>query len=316
MNASASRPRVLHLIPNLLIGGAQRTVATLRRSPDLVSRVEVIEGHPPASLAWADIVVLHAWRQGPDRPDLNVPAWTRETSMPPVILFNHDWEGYFDGAADLVLVYSHFAAAHWAGPYRAAVLAGGITIDRFSRVAESRDWSTVSTVGRLSTLHAAKISPHTLGSWPLLAANVFWIGGGGSQLPSLLEACTDPRFRFAGEIAPSCTHEFLARIDIFLYETEWHVESFCYVILEALAAGCVVVASNRGAVGELIEHGVNGFMFEKPEESVTLCNQLIREPATCRAVSATATATAHLYRSDVMRTAFTRHVASVLARAV
>ena len=100
------------------------------------------------------------------------------------------------------------------------------------------------------------------------------IGGGGSQLDTLVDTCTDQRFRFLGEIPPTLTHEFLAQIDIFLYDTEWHVESFCYVILEALAAGCVVVASSRGAIVELVQSGANGFssMLRKTRwHSATVC---------------------------------------------
>lgn len=41
-----------------------------------------------------------------------------------------------------------------------------------------------------------------------------------------------------------------------------HREAFSMVILEAMAAGCCVVASRVGAAAQVIEHGVTGFLFE------------------------------------------------------
>jgi glycosyltransferase involved in cell wall biosynthesis len=306
-------PRVLHIVPNLLIGGAQRTIATLSRAPHLDSRVVLIEKSLGAAIAWSDVVVLHAWRRQPTSPDLNVPEHLKGLTSRAVILFNHDWEGRYDGIAKLVLVYSNFAAAHWQGPQRLAVLPGGITLDRFSRVAALRNWSRIGVVGRLSTLHPGKISPTTIASWGGINAGLFLVGGTGSQLSNLIEECTDSRFRFVGEIQPRLTHEFLERIDIFLYETEWHIESFGYVLLEALAAGCVVVSSNRGAIGELIQSGVNGYLFNAREEAVALCNTLLGDPFQCRAISEMAALTAKSLPSDLMRSRFTAHVLSVLA---
>jgi glycosyltransferase involved in cell wall biosynthesis len=310
--ARLMEPHILHLIPSLVVGGAQRTVATLRRTPGLESRVEVIDRHLASSIAWSDVVVLHAWRTRPDSLALNVPTRLKEITERPIILFNHDWEGSYDGVADLILVYSAFAAAHWIGSQPVTVLPGGITLDRFSTVARLRSWSTVATVGRLSTLHPGKISPQTLECWPRLDAKLFLVGGGGSQLPSLVEASTDPRFWFVGDISPPLTHEFLARVDIFLYDTDWHVESFCYAVLEALAAGCVVVASCRGAISELVEDGANGFLFHDPDESVMLCNRLLRDPESCRGISRAGVATANRFPAELMRSRFGASVNRVL----
>jgi glycosyltransferase involved in cell wall biosynthesis len=307
------KPHVLHLIPNLVVGGAQRTVATLRRAAGLDSRVEVIDQYSaPSLIPWSDVLVVHAWRGRRESPELNVPSWLQEIRGRPIIVFNHDWEGHYEGVANLALVYSTFAAAHWTGPQPAAILPGGITLDRFSRVAQSRTWSAAAVVGRLSTLYPGKISPRTLAYWARLDANLFLIGGGGPQLSALLEVCSDPRFRFLREVSPSRTHQFLGQIDIFLYETEWHVESFCYVVLEALAAGCVVVASDQGAVSELVQDGVNGFLFNDQDEAVRLCNRLLRDPGSCRTLSEAGAATALHFPSELMRSRFVAHVTRVL----
>jgi len=43
------------------------------------------------------------------------------------------------------------------------------------------------------------------------------------------------------------------------------LETFCYVVLEAMMCGCCVVASNRGAIAEFIKDGVNGILINDPK---------------------------------------------------
>lgn len=306
------KPRVLHLISNFVIGGAQRSVATLCGTPELDSRVETIDPRGGSSLDWADVVVLHAWRRSRWAPTLNIPAWAREIDDVPIVVFNHDWEGAYDGPVNLVLVYSQFAAANWHGRERVAVLPGGINIARFSEIAGARNWSRSCVVGRLSTLNQGKASPVTFAYWRELNAKAFLVGGAGAELAALKASCADSRFEFRGEIRPRETHKFLGDIDFFLYETDWHVESFCYVVLEALAAGCIVIASDSGAVGELIENGVNGFLFARSCEAIAVCNRLIRDPVACRALSKVAAISAQRFSSHLMQSKFFAEIAELL----
>jgi len=232
-----------------------------------------------------------------------------------VIIFNHDWEGYYEGSADMVLVYSDFAARHWRGPYLPTVLPGGIRLERYSRVARARSYApTRRTIGRLSTLHPGKIGVSTLAYWPRINGGTYLIGGDGTELSHLSTRPVDPRFEFTGEIKPSKTHEFMARVDIFLYDTAWHIESFCYVVLEALAAGCVVVASRRGAITELVADGETGILFDDSDEAVRFTNALLndRERRT-RLGRAAASSVRHL-SAERMQTEFAEHVLRVLGR--
>lgn len=307
------QPRVLHLIESCVVGGAQRTVSTLARTPQLTSRIEALGATPPQSLAWADVLVIHAWRRTLHEPDIIIPQWTTEyRGEYPLILFNHDWEGQCGTEVDLVLVYSAFAATNWRGRQPVSILPGGVRLKRFAKVAASRSWRQVTTVGRLSTLNPGKISASTIGYWQGIDAKSFLIGGDGQQLHLLRTATQDPRVRFLGSIPPSLTHDFLGSIDIFLYDTDWHVESFCYVILEALAAGCVVVAARRGAVPELIKDGVTGFLFDNPREAVSVCNSLLTDATQARSVATAGSAFARRYPSSLMQCRFATRVTEVL----
>lgn len=83
-----------------------------------------------------------------------------------------------------------------------------------------------------------------------------------SQAEVLLEGT--PQARFHGWV----DHERLDRdlglgtIVILPYLAN---ETFCYAAVEAMARGCCVVASARGAIPELITHGINGILIEDTE---------------------------------------------------
>ena len=57
-------------------------------------------------------------------------------------------------------------------------------------------------------------------------------------------------------------------------------ETFCYVVVEAMMRGCCVVASNRGAIPELIQNGYNGILvdYPTPENFRTATKKLLAEP--------------------------------------
>jgi glycosyltransferase involved in cell wall biosynthesis len=57
----------------------------------------------------------------------------------------------------------------------------------------------------------------------------------------------------------------MARAKAFLFPISWE-EPFGLVVAEAMAAGAPVIATPRGSLPELVEHGVTGFLGETDEE--------------------------------------------------
>ena len=88
--------------------------------------------------------------------------------------------------------------------------------------------------------------------------------------------------------AEPCTHQFLKEIrffvtsfggaktrlwlesDVFLFPT-YHAEGLPYAVLEAMAAGCVAVASPVAAIADVVENGVNG-LFVASQDAVALAS--------------------------------------------
>lgn len=60
--------------------------------------------------------------------------------------------------------------------------------------------------------------------------------------------------------------------------------TFPTTVLEAMASGCCVVSYRAGAVAEAIEHGVDGFLVDSPEEMNAIVKRLLANPAYCEAM--------------------------------
>ncbi len=84
-----------------------------------------------------------------------------------------------------------------------------------------------------------------------------------------------PNVEFIGEIADSQKSEFLSNAFALLVPIDWP-EPFGLVMIEAMACGAPVIAFNRGAVPELIEDGVTGFVVEDETSAVGALRHLSR----------------------------------------
>ncbi|KNH07170.1 Glycosyltransferase [Candidatus Burkholderia brachyanthoides] len=70
-----------------------------------------------------------------------------------------------------------------------------------------------------------------------------------------------PYVEYIGEIDDSRKADFLSRAHALLFPIDWP-EPFGLVLIEAMACGTPVIAFNRGAVPEVVDEGVSGFIVE------------------------------------------------------
>lgn len=98
-------------------------------------------------------------------------------------------------------------------------------------------------------------------------------------LPSVL------RYRhitYSGNLSGRRKLKFLSEAKALLFPIEWD-EPFGMSVIEALACGTPVIAMNRGAMPEIIEHGINGFLANDEEEFVEYMSRIDEiDPAACR----------------------------------
>jgi glycosyltransferase involved in cell wall biosynthesis len=86
-----------------------------------------------------------------------------------------------------------------------------------------------------------------------------------------------PGVEFIGEISDAQKAEFLSGAHALLFPIDWP-EPFGLVMIEAMACGTPVIAFNRGAVPEVVDEGVTGFIVEDEIGAVAAVNRLARVP--------------------------------------
>jgi glycosyltransferase involved in cell wall biosynthesis len=76
-----------------------------------------------------------------------------------------------------------------------------------------------------------------------------------------------PNVEFVGEIDELQKAAFLGNATALLFPVDWP-EPFGLVMIEAMACGTPVIAFRCGAVPEVIEHGVSGFIVDSIDEAI------------------------------------------------
>ena len=63
-----------------------------------------------------------------------------------------------------------------------------------------------------------------------------------------------------------------------LHDTPWERGKCAYKLLQVMAAGKPVIASPVGANRQVVQHGVNGFLADTPEEWTDALRRLAADP--------------------------------------
>ncbi|MBS0419427.1 MAG: glycosyltransferase family 4 protein [Proteobacteria bacterium] len=83
----------------------------------------------------------------------------------------------------------------------------------------------------------------------------------------------EPSIEFIGEISDAQKSDFIGNARALLFPIRWP-EPFGLVMIEAMACGTPVIAFERGAVPEVLENGVSGFIVKSEDEAVAALSRL------------------------------------------
>lgn len=87
---------------------------------------------------------------------------------------------------------------------------------------------------------------------------------------------------YSGNLSGKQKLKFLSEAKALLFPITWD-EPFGMSVIEALACGTPVIAMNRGAMPEIIEHGVTGFLANNEEEFMEYMERVGEiDPVACR----------------------------------
>lgn len=92
----------------------------------------------------------------------------------------------------------------------------------------------------------------------------------------------NPRITYAGGVSGVRKMRLISEAKALLFPITWN-EPFGMAVIEALACGTPVIAMKRGAMPEIIQHGVNGFLANNTEEFEAYMERIDEiDPAACR----------------------------------
>ena len=91
-----------------------------------------------------------------------------------------------------------------------------------------------------------------------------------------------PKISYVGNVSGERKMNLISNAKALLFPIDWE-EPFGMAVIEALACGTPVVAMNRGAMPEIIDHGVTGFLANTEEEFAEYMKRVDEiDPVACR----------------------------------
>lgn len=103
--------------------------------------------------------------------------------------------------------------------------------------------------------------------------------GDGPHREALKEHFAGTATNFVGYLSGKTLATAYASADAFIFPSR--TETLGLVLLEAMAAGCPVVAANSGGIPDIVQDGVNGYLFDPQDEqgAIAATHKLLADPA-------------------------------------
>jgi len=184
----------------------------------------------------------------------------------------HSLIGTWTKAVDVFIVYSQFAVDKFIeGGLPAEKIAFKTNFLHPAPQVDQGDGGYGLFVGRLSVEKGLGIM---LDAWRQLGGKIpLKILGDGPMSGLVTEAAKEmPEIEWLGRRPFEEVYDIVGKAAFLVFPSEWY-ETFGRVAIEAFAKGTPVVASNIGAIAELIEHGYNGLLF-RPSDPTDLAQKI------------------------------------------
>ena len=191
----------------------------------------------------------------------------------------HSLRGTWTQAVDAFIVYSQFAMDKF--------IQGGIPAEKLvfktnflhpAPAADRGDGGYALFVGRLSVEKGLGVM---LDAWRQLDGKIPLKILGDGPMSGLVKEATqeNPEIEWLGRRPLEEVYEIVGKAAFLVFPSEWY-ETFGRVAIEAFAKGTPVVASNIGAIAELINHKQNGMLFTvgDPTDLANQINWLLSHP--------------------------------------
>ncbi len=167
-----------------------------------------------------------------------------------------------DRLAKAIVVNCDFVRRHLIADYsvpdrKIRLCYNGIDTDRFCRVADPSTGPLL--IGTVCVLRPEKDLTTLIDAFASLApGSKLAIVGSGPELPRLTEYAKTVEACHFEPATPQVT-EWLSKLDIFVLPSR--SEALSNSLMEAMACGCCVVASDIGGNPEMVRHGETGMLF-------------------------------------------------------
>jgi len=179
---------------------------------------------------------------------------------------------------------------------RVRVLENGVDLDRFGESMPPDTTRPVVRIGAVANLRRVKNIDGLIRAAAAVcradARALFDVAGDGDQRPALEQqiqgAGLSDRFRLHGAV--SNVPDFLASVEIAVLCS--HSESMSNALLEYMAAGRAIIATDVGSNAKVIRHGVDGLIVPPGDDSALAraVLELMTQPALAQALGASARA--------------------------
>jgi glycosyltransferase involved in cell wall biosynthesis len=156
----------------------------------------------------------------------------------------------------------------WNGAARWRTIFNAVDIDRLPFVRQPSGEPYLAFLGRLipnKGVHVAIQIARELGVKLKIAGNISTEQGARTYFETQVKPHLGDSIEWIGEIGDSEKASFLGQASALLFPIQWD-EPFGIVVAEALSCGTPVIASRRGAMPELIDDGVCGFLCDTVDE--------------------------------------------------